>query len=32
MSWLILVVSGFLETVWAIALEKSHGFTRPLPP
>lgn len=31
MAWAVLVVSGFLETVWAIALEKSAGFTRPLP-
>lgn len=31
MAWLILVVSGVLETVWAIALEKSEGFTKPWP-
>ncbi|HEY1179909.1 MAG TPA: multidrug efflux SMR transporter [Phytomonospora sp.] len=31
MSWLLLVVSGFLETAWAIALERSQGFTRPVP-
>ncbi|WP_033344727.1 DMT family transporter [Catenuloplanes japonicus] len=31
MAWAVLVVSGILETVWAIALEKSHGFTRPIP-
>jgi quaternary ammonium compound-resistance protein SugE len=30
MSWLILVISGFLETGWAIGLKQSHGFTRPL--
>jgi quaternary ammonium compound-resistance protein SugE len=29
--WLILVVSGVLEAVWATALGKSEGFTRPLP-
>ncbi|CAM3387511.1 DMT family transporter [Stackebrandtia soli] len=28
MAWLVLVVSGILETVWAIALERSQGFTR----
>jgi quaternary ammonium compound-resistance protein SugE len=27
-SWLILVVSGLLESVWAIALSRSAGFTR----
>ena len=31
MSWLILVISGLLETGWAIGLKESHGFTRPLP-
>lgn len=28
MAWLILVVSGVLEAVWATALSKSEGFTR----
>lgn len=28
MSWLILVVSGVLEAVWAVALSKSDGFSR----
>ncbi|WP_158887541.1 DMT family transporter [Amycolatopsis anabasis] len=28
MSWLVLVVSGVLETVWASALNASKGFTR----
>ena len=28
MSWIILVVSGILEAVWATALGKSEGFTR----
>lgn len=28
MSWLILVLSGVLEAVWATALGKSEGFTR----
>ncbi|MEV6302096.1 multidrug efflux SMR transporter [Actinoplanes sp. NPDC051861] len=31
MAWFVLVVSGVLETVWAIALDRSSGFTRPLP-
>lgn len=28
MSWIILIVSGVLEAVWATALGKSEGFTR----
>lgn len=28
MSWLILVLSGVLEAVWATALGRSEGFTR----
>ena len=28
MSWVILVVSGVLEAVWATAMGKSEGFTR----
>ena len=31
MSWLVLVVSGGLEAVWATALSRSEGFTRPAP-
>lgn len=31
MSWLVLVVSGCLEAVWAVALGRSEGFSRPLP-
>ncbi|WP_030242964.1 DMT family transporter [Streptomyces sp. NRRL S-350] len=31
MAWLVLLVSSFLETVWAVALESSRGFTRPVP-
>jgi quaternary ammonium compound-resistance protein SugE len=31
MTWLVLVVSGLLETVWAAALAESKGFTRPVP-
>jgi quaternary ammonium compound-resistance protein SugE len=28
MSWVILVLSGILEAVWATALGKSEGFSR----
>lgn len=31
MYWLALVVSGVLEAVWATALGKSEGFSRPAP-
>lgn len=28
MAWFVLVISGVLETVWAIALARSEGVTR----
>ena len=28
MSWVILIVSGILEAVWATALGRSEGFTK----
>lgn len=28
MAWLVLVISGVLEAVWATALGRSDGFTR----
>ncbi|ADO70879.1 DMT family transporter [Stigmatella aurantiaca] len=28
MAWFVLIVSGVLESGWAIALKKSEGFTR----
>ena len=28
MSWVVLIISGVLEAVWATALGKSEGFTR----
>ncbi|PPF11398.1 ligand-binding protein SH3 [Rathayibacter sp. AY1G1] len=28
MSWIVLILSGVLEAVWATALGKSEGFTR----
>lgn len=31
MSWFILVVSGLLESVWAVALSRTAGFTRLTP-
>ncbi|AGZ40658.1 DMT family transporter [Actinoplanes friuliensis] len=31
MAWIMLVLAGALEAVWAIALGRSAGFTRPLP-
>lgn len=31
MAWFVLVVAGVLEAVWAVALGKSDGFTRPTP-
>lgn len=31
MAWIVLVVSGALEAVWATALGRSEGFTKPWP-
>ena len=31
MAWLVLIVSGVFEAVWATALGKSVGFTRLIP-
>ncbi|QGF24251.1 DMT family transporter [Raineyella fluvialis] len=31
MSWLVLVVAGVLEAVWAIALGRSDGLSRLIP-
>ncbi len=31
MAWLVLVVSGGLEAVWATALSRSEGFSRLVP-
>ncbi|MGW4804833.1 DMT family transporter [Kitasatospora sp. NPDC004272] len=30
MAWVVLIVAGVLETVWAVALEASKGFSRPV--
>lgn len=31
MAWVVLVISGGLEAVWAVALGKTEGFTRLTP-
>ena len=31
MAWLVLIVSGVLEAVWATALSRSEGFTKLVP-
>lgn len=31
MAWAVLVLSGVMETVWAIALDRSAGFSRWVP-
>ena len=31
MDWVVLVFSGLMESVWAIALDKSDGFSNALP-
>lgn len=31
MDWLILVMSGAMEAVWAQALDRSEGFSHPVP-
>jgi quaternary ammonium compound-resistance protein SugE len=29
MAWVLLLVAGLLEVVWALTMKLSHGFTRP---
>lgn len=31
MSWLILLIAGLLEVVWAVGLKYTHGFSRLVP-
>lgn len=31
MAWIVLIVSGMMEAVWATALGRSQAFSRPLP-
>ena len=28
MTWIVLFVAGLFETVWALALKESHGFSK----
>jgi quaternary ammonium compound-resistance protein SugE len=30
-AWLLLVLAGLLEVVWAVALKRSDGLSRPVP-
>lgn len=31
MDWVVLIAAGVMESVWAIALDKSQGFTQAAP-
>ncbi|PPF41994.1 ligand-binding protein SH3 [Pseudoclavibacter sp. AY1F1] len=31
MAWIVLILSGMLEAVWASALSASNGFKKPVP-
>ncbi|WP_172119995.1 DMT family transporter [Actinomyces faecalis] len=31
MSWIVLIISGMFEAVWATAMSRSEGFTRLIP-
>jgi quaternary ammonium compound-resistance protein SugE len=31
MAWLMLIIAGLFEVVWAFSMKQSAGFTRPLP-
>ncbi len=31
MSWVILLLAGCVEVAWALSIEPTRGFTRPLP-
>jgi quaternary ammonium compound-resistance protein SugE len=31
MNWIVLLLAGLFEVVWAVGLKYTHGFTRPLP-
>jgi quaternary ammonium compound-resistance protein SugE len=31
MAWILLIVAGVLEVVWAFTMKQSYGFTRILP-
>ncbi|ACQ81486.1 small multidrug resistance protein [Beutenbergia cavernae DSM 12333] len=31
MAWFVLILSGMLETAWALSLKASDGFSKPVP-
>lgn len=31
MSWILVIVAGLLEAVWAVGLKYTDGFSKPLP-
>jgi quaternary ammonium compound-resistance protein SugE len=31
MAWVLLIIAGLLEVVWAYAMKQSAGFTKPVP-
>ena len=31
MSWIFLLAAGLVEVAWALSIEPTHCFTRPLP-
>lgn len=31
MAWILLLIAGVMETIFAVALKESHGFTRAWP-
>lgn len=31
MSWIVLLIAGLLEVVWAVGLKYTHGFSRLIP-
>lgn len=31
MAWVLLIIAGLLEVVWALLLKQSEGFSKPLP-
>lgn len=31
MDWMVLIASGIMESIWAVALGKSEGFAHPIP-
>lgn len=31
MAWIVIIVAGLFEVVWASAMKQSHGFTRLVP-